>query len=103
MYISRNLLTLFAFWSPCLATETVSFPRSEGVQSTNNQFIIQYENSSRGQKSKQSILDSPDKGIALVNEIKTRNIQVVNFPSTQAAKNWLKRKGKGVKYFEESK
>jgi len=100
MYISGNILTFFALWSTtqsCLAAKS----SSEGVQYIKNQFIIKYENTAAGQNAKQSILDNPDKGIALINEISNRNIQVVSFPTSKTAKNWLAKEGEGVKYFEQ--
>jgi len=104
MYISRNLVALLALWSPtqlCLAIEKVSFSSSEGVQYIENRFIIKYENTAAGKKAKQSILDSPDKGITLVNEISNLHIQSVSFPSATAASDFLEKQGEGVKYFEE--
>lgn len=104
MYTSRIILTLLALLSPtrlCLANETVSFPTQEGVEYVDTQFIIQYENTEEGKDLKQSMIDNPDKGIALVNEIKSLDIHVVNFPSTQSAEKWLKDAQGGVKSMEQ--
>jgi len=104
MHIHKNILTLLALWSPtqlCLAAEAVSFPRpKEGVECIENQFIIQYDDTTEGNNLKQNMIDNPDKGVALVNEITSRNVHVVNFPTTEATKKWLKDAQGGIKYVE---
>ena len=104
MYISRKVLTLSALWSAtqlCVATDTVSFPRQEGVKYIENRFIIEYENTTEGNNAKETIVNNPDKSIVLVNEIPSRNIQVVNFSSKESVKKWLSGAKKGVKYIDE--
>jgi len=104
MYISGNFLTLSALWSAtqlCFATDTVSFPRQKGVKYINNQFIIEYKNTLEGNNAKETIINNPDKSVVLVNEISSRNIQVVTFPSRESAQKWLRGAKKGVKYINE--
>jgi len=104
MYISRKLLTLSALWSAtelCLATDTVSFPRQEGVKHIENQFIIEYRRTTEGDNAKETIVNNPDKSIVLVKEIPSRNIQVVNFASNETATNWLSGAENGVKFFDQ--
>ena len=104
---SKAFLMFLALWlsfSVCLAEEpTFPYPTKED-HSFDNQYIVQFERNSAGNKMKQVIMVAPDneEKPRIMRKIKSRNIFVIKFPSARAAARWNK-KLKGIKFFDKGK
>ena len=87
----------------CLA-ELPSFPPPpKELERLGNQFIVQFESTKVGEETKEIAHDGMDDDVNVIKKIPSRNIDVLKFPTKEAAEAWREKNLKGIKYFEEGK